>query len=262
MRATTEARVSTAALKRGRSGSWLPTLQVRPVGGQLILLLGSIVVLAPAAWMVSTSLKDVNHLFDFPPQWVPNPVRWDNYPKALTAMPFGRYFLNTTLVTVLSGLGSIASSLLIAYGFARLRFPGRDPLFYLVLATLMLPSQVTLIPTFILFRWLGWVDTYLPLFVPLYFGRPFFIFLLREFFLTVPRELDEVARIDGCGSSAILTRILLPQVRPALAALAIFSFIWAWDDFMHPLIYINSADKWTLTLALNGFTSPSNPGSR
>lgn len=229
--------------------------------GHVLLLVGSVLVLAPAAWMLSTSLKDVNHLFDFPPQWIPDPVRWDNYPKALSAMPFGRYFLNTTLITVLSAIGSVGSSLLIAYGFARLRFPGRDQLFLVVLGTMMLPSQVTLIPTFILFRMLRWVDTYLPLFVPLYFGRPFFIFLLREFFLTVPRDLDEAARIDGCGSFAILTRILIPQVKPALAALAIFSFMWAWDDFMHPLIYVNSASKWTLTLALNGFMSPLEPGA-
>jgi len=210
--------------------------------------------------MISMSLKDVNHLFDFPPQWVPDPVRWENYVRALTAMPFGRYFLNTIYVTVMSGLGSVGSSLVISYGFARLRFPGRDQLFLLVIATMMLPYQVTMIPSFILFRYLGWVDTFLPLFVPFFFGRPFFIFLLRQFFLSIPKELDEAARIDGCSSLGILVRVLLPQVKPALAALAILSFMWAWDDFMHPLIYINSSEKWTLTLALNGFQSPLDPG--
>jgi ABC-type glycerol-3-phosphate transport system permease component len=230
------------------------------VATQIVLLAGSLVVLAPVAWMISMSLKDVNHLFDFPPQWVPDPVRWENYVRALTAMPFGRYFLNTIYVTVMSGLGSVGSSLVISYGFARLRFPGRDQLFLLVIATMMLPYQVTMIPSFILFRYLGWVNTFLPLFVPFFFGRPFFIFLLRQFFLSIPKELDEAARIDGCSSLGILVRVLLPQVKPALAALAILSFMWAWDDFMHPLIYINSSEKWTLTLALNGFQSPLDPG--
>ncbi|MBE3583798.1 MAG: carbohydrate ABC transporter permease [Limnochordaceae bacterium] len=243
------------AWQTGKWRRWVPV-----VATHAVLLVGAVFILAPALWMLSTSLKDVSHLFDYPPQWIPDPVRWDNYVKALTALPFGRYFLNTAFVTIMSTVGSIGSSLLIAYGFARLRFPGREFLFYTVLATMMLPGQVTMVPTFILFRSLHWVDTYLPLFVPLYFGRPFFIFLLRQFFLTVPKDLDEAARIDGCNSFQILSRILLPQIKPALAALAIFSFMWSWDDFMNPLIYINSSDKWTLALALNGFQSPLDPG--
>lgn len=254
--------MSTAVGTRTRHAPlWVRARKDLPaVAAQIVLLSGSLVVLAPVAWMISMSLKDVNHLFDFPPQWVPDPVRWENYVRALTAMPFGRYFLNTIYVTVMSGLGSVGSSLVISYGFARLRFPGRDQLFLLVIATMMLPYQVTMIPSFILFRYLGWVDTFLPLFVPFFFGRPFFIFLLRQFFLSIPKELDEAARIDGCSSLGILVRVLLPQVKPALAALAILSFMWAWDDFMHPLIYINSSEKWTLTLALNGFQSPLDPG--
>lgn len=254
--------MSTAVGTRTRHAPlWVRARKNLPaVAAQIVLLAGSLVVLAPVAWMISMSLKDVNHLFDFPPQWVPDPVRWENYVRALTAMPFGRYFLNTIYVTVMSGLGSVGSSLVISYGFARLRFPGRDQLFLLVIATMMLPYQVTMIPSFILFRYLGWVNTFLPLFVPFFFGRPFFIFLLRQFFLSIPKELDEAARIDGCSSLGILVRVLLPQVKPALAALAILSFMWAWDDFMHPLIYINSSEKWTLTLALNGFQSPLDPG--
>lgn len=254
--------MSTAVGTRTRHAPlWVRARKDLPaVATQIVLLAGSLVVLAPVAWMISMSLKDVNHLFDFPPQWVPDPVRWENYVRALTAMPFGRYFLNTIYVTVMSGLGSVGSSLVISYGFARLRFPGRDQLFLLVIATMMLPYQVTMIPSFILFRYLGWVNTFLPLFVPFFFGRPFFIFLLRQFFLSIPKELDEAARIDGCSSLGILVRVLLPQVKPALAALAILSFMWAWDDFMHPLIYINSSEKWTLTLALNGFQSPLDPG--
>ncbi|MGE5481356.1 MAG: carbohydrate ABC transporter permease [Bacteroidota bacterium] len=254
--------MSTAVGTRTRHAPlWVRARKDLPaVAAQIVLLAGSLVVLAPVAWMISMSLKDVNHLFDFPPQWVPDPVRWENHVRALTAMPFGRYFLNTIYVTVMSGLGSVGSSLVISYGFARLRFPGRDQLFLLVIATMMLPYQVTMIPSFILFRYLGWVNTFLPLFVPFFFGRPFFIFLLRQFFLSIPKELDEAARIDGCSSLGILVRVLLPQVKPALAALAILSFMWAWDDFMHPLIYINSSEKWTLTLALNGFQSPLDPG--
>ena len=226
----------------------------------IALISGAISILAPVVWMISTSLKDPSHLFDFPPQWIPDPVRWNNYPIALNTMNFFITFKNTVYVTFMVMLGSTASSLLVAYGFARMRFPGRDFLSLLVLATMMLPAQVTMVPRFILFRILGWIDTFNPLWVPLFFGRPFFIFLLRQFFLTIPKELDEAARIDGCGSFRILTKILLPQLKPALAALTIFGFMGAWNDFMGPLIYINSSSKWTLVLALNSFQSPLEPG--
>lgn len=225
------------------------------------LILGAILILAPVVWMLSTSLKDPSHLFDFPPQWIPNPVRWDNYPTALNTMNFAITFRNTVYVTFMEMLGSTVSSLLVAYGFARMRFPGKNFLFMLVLATMMLPGQVTMVPKFILFRILGWIDTFNPLWVPSFFGRPFFIFLLNQFFLTIPKELDEAARIDGCGSFRILTRILLPQLKPALAALTIFGFMGAWNEFMNPLIYINSRAKWTLVLALNAFQSPLEPGA-
>jgi len=225
------------------------------------LILGATLILAPVVWMLSTSLKDPSHLFDFPPQWIPNPVRWDNYPTALNTMNFAITFRNTVYVTFMEMLGSTVSSLLVAYGFARMRFPGKNFLFMLVLATMMLPGQVTMVPKFILFRILGWVDTFNPLWVPAFFGRPFFIFLLNQFFLTIPKELDEAARIDGCGSFRILTRILLPQLKPALAALTIFGFMGAWNEFMNPLIYINSQAKWTLVLALNAFQSPLEPGA-
>lgn len=226
----------------------------------LVLILGSTIILAPVIWMISTSLKDPSHLFDFPPQWIPNPIRWNNYPLALKTMRFSVTFRNTIYVTFMIMISSIISSLLVAYGFARMRFPGRDLLFVTVLATMMLPAQVTMVPKFILFRILGWVDSFKPLWVPLLFGRPFFIFLLRQFFLTIPKELDEAARIDGCSSFGILARILLPQLKPALAALTIFSFMGAWNEFMGPLIYINSPSKWTLVLALNAFQSPLEPG--
>ncbi|MGH2533009.1 MAG: carbohydrate ABC transporter permease [Thermomicrobiales bacterium] len=219
----------------------------------VILCAGAIIMLLPIFWLISTSLKAPGQIFRFPPEWMPNPVQWQNYPDALTAMPFGRYVLNTLVITLANVVGVLLSSSLAAYGFARLRFPGRDALFVLVLSSLMLPQTVILIPRYIEFRELGWIDTWLPLIVPNFFGSAYFIFLLRQFFRTIPRDLSDAARVDGASELRIFWQIILPLSRPALAVVAIFTFLFNWNDFLEPLIYISSPDKFTVALGLASF---------
>lgn len=224
------------------------------VGAYALLISGVFVVMIPFLWMLSTSLKSLEDVWMLPPQWIPNPVRWDNYSKAFQVMPFFRYTLNTLLITVTCIVGTLFSASLVAYGFSRLKFPGRDALFFVLLATMMIPGQVTLIPTFILFKYLGWIDTFYPLTVPCFFGGgAFAVFLLRQFFMNLPVELDEAAKLDGCGPLTIYWRILLPLTKPALGSLAIFVFMGTWNDFMGPLIYLNSMSKRTIALGLNAF---------
>ena len=237
-------------------GGWLAGRRARArLRRALVMALvvpGALLFLAPFFWMVSTSLKEPKLVYLFPPQIIPDPVRLANYPDALTRLPFHLYFLNTALITATASLGTLVTSSLVAFGFARLRFPGRDVWFLILLSTIMLPGQVTLVPTFIIFRQLGWVDSFYPLIVPYWFGgTAFSIFLLRQFMTTVPLELDDAAKIDGCSHLGIYWRIVLPQIKPALAAIAIFGFLQHWNDFFHPVIYINSRAKWTLSLALN-----------
>lgn len=218
-----------------------------------VLILGGCVILLPLAWMISTSLKEQSKVFLFPPQWIPNPVRWRNYGEALTVVPFGRFFRNTVVITALAVVGEVLSSAIVAYPFARLRWKGRDVLFLVVLATIMLPREVTLIPLFIIFKQLGWLNTYYPLVVPSYFGVPFYIFLLRQFFMTIPLDLGDAARIDGCSEFGVFWRIFLPLSKSALTAVAIFSFQWHWNDFFRPLIYLYDKELYTLALGLRFF---------
>lgn len=219
----------------------------------LLLIAGSAVILAPLVWMISTSLKEEGVVFILPPQIIPDPIVWSNYPKALTLIPFNLFFRNSAIVTGLSIIGAVLTASVVAYSFARLRWWGRDVLFMVVLATMMLPSQITLIPQFVIFRQLGWLDTFLPLIVPYWGAGAFFVFLLRQFFMTIPSELDDAALIDGCNHFNIFYRIILPLSKPALAAVAIFTFQWTWNDFLHPLIYINHQEGWTVALALGSF---------
>lgn len=222
----------------------------------VLLSLIGVVMLMPLFWLLSTSLKGRGLEFTFPPQWIPDPVVWSNYVEALTILPFGQFFLNTVNITFFSTVGALLSSSMVAFGFARIPFPGRRPLFMLLLSTLMLPYVVTLIPSFLLFKYLRWLDTFLPLIVPNFFGgSPFFIFLIRQFYATIPLDLDEAAEIDGAGYLRIWWSVLLPLSRPVLATVVIFSFIWNWNDFLGPLIYINSLENFTLALGLAGFRS-------
>ena len=217
-----------------------------------LLIGGSIVFSMPFFWMMSMALKSSDQIFIFPPVWLPNPVRWENFSEGWTKyFPFNQFLLNTVIITGNNVVGNLVSCTIAAYGFARLRVRESDFLFALVLATMMVPEQVTMIPVYYLFSKLGWVNTFLPLMVPSWFGYPFFIFLLRQFFMTLPRDLDDAARIDGCTTWGILYRILLPLSKPALTAVAVFAFIRNWNNFLYPLIYLNDMEKYTLQLGLN-----------
>jgi len=220
----------------------------------VVLSFFGLLLLTPLLWLISTSFKEPSDIFVLPPQWIPNPPRWQNFPEALTAQPFGRFFINTVTVTFLATLGTVLTASLAAFGFARLRFPLRGFWFAVVISTLMLPSIVTMIPTFILFRNLKWIDTLYPLIVPYWFGGGAFnIFLLRQFFMTIPLELDEAARMDGASNYRIYAQIILPLAKPALATVVIFSIINHWNEFVMPLIYLHSTENWTMAIGLQGF---------
>jgi ABC-type glycerol-3-phosphate transport system permease component len=213
----------------------------------------SFVFLIPLFWMMSTSLKTTAQTWVFPPQWVPNPVKWENFADVFRLVPFWLFIRNTLIVVFWNILGQGGSTSLVAYGFARLRFPGRATLFILMIATLMIPYQVTLIPTFLLFKELGWINTYLPLTVPAFTGSAFFIFLVRQYMMTIPTDLDEAARIDGCGYFQVLYRILLPLCKPPLTIVVVFTFVGVWNDFLGPLIYLNDVAKYTIGVGLSLF---------
>jgi ABC-type glycerol-3-phosphate transport system permease component len=224
-----------------------------------LLIAGMGLILIPVLWALSTSLKAPGDIFLLPPKWVPDPIRWGNYVDAMTKAPFGRYFLNTAIITGIDIVGKTLSCALVAFAFARLRWWGRDVLFLVMLSTLMLPQQVTLIPQFVIYRQLGWIDTFLPLIVPNFFGGPFYTFLLRQFFLTIPTELDDAARIDGCSSLGVFARIVLPLSMPALTAVAVLVFNFTWNDFFGPLVYLHSRDNYTISLGLQAFQTQSGP---
>lgn len=210
----------------------------------------------PFVWLVGSSLKEPAQIWVYPPEWIPHPVRWANYTEALAKINFLRLALNTLTVSVFFTLGLAFSASFCAYGFAKLQFPGRDLIFMVLLSTTMLPGIVLMIPQFIMFKYLGWIDTYLPLIVPVYFGGGAFnTFLLRQFYRTIPAELSDAARIDGCSEFGIYARIILPLAKPALTAVSIFGFLFAWNDFMGPLIYINSEAKKTIALGLGAFVN-------
>jgi multiple sugar transport system permease protein len=226
-----------------------------PVGLTLLVCMAiAIVLTTPFAWLVRSSLMDAGQIFEFPPAWIPRPFVWSNYRDALTAVPFGKYLLNTLTILIPSVVGTVASTTLAAYSFSRLTWPGRDLVFGLLLLTFMLPFVATLIPAFLLWTSLHLVNTNWPLVLPHWFGSDvFFIFLLRQFFLTIPRELDEAAILDGANPLQVLWHIILPLSRPALATVAILSGLAAWNDFLDPLVYLNNSDKYTLALGLSEF---------
>jgi len=219
----------------------------------IFLIFTSIVASFPIVWLISTSLKPDTQIFTFPPTLIPRPIRWDNYSRMISYLPFFRFMWNTVYITVLGLIGNVISSSMAAYAFARLEWKFRDTLFAILLGTIMLPPQVTMIPVYIIFSKIGWVNTLRPLWVPAFFGNAFYIFLLRQFFLTVPRDLEEAAKIDGCSFLRIYWQILLPVIKPALATIAIFSFISHWNNFLGPLIYINDVDKMPISLGLRLF---------
>jgi len=218
----------------------------------LIAILLSVTFLFPLFWMASTSLKSMEQAYAFPPVWIPHPIQWDNYVKIFTELPFARFTLNSVIITVLNTVGVVLSSALAAFGFSRLRARGRDVLFIILISTIMLPAQVILVPTFLLFKYLNWINTFLPLVVPAFFGGGAFnIFLLRQFFMTIPFEYDEAAIMDGANWFTIFWRIMLPLSKPALATVAVLNIVAVWTDFFGPLIYLNDLNKMTLAVGLS-----------
>ena len=225
----------------------------RAIASSLIFI-GACVFMIPFFWMLRTSLMHPGQIFIQPIRWIPNPVRFENYLDAVEEIPFWTYTRNTTLISLYTVFGSVLSASLVAYAFARLRSPDKDVLFVILLSTMMLPGEVLMIPQYLIFHRFGWIDTFLPLVVPSYFGGgAFFIFLLRQFFMTLPLELDEAAKLDGASLFRIYWNLVLPLSKPALATVAIFSFFWTWNDFMGPLIYLDSTANWTLALGLRVF---------
>lgn len=218
--------------------------------------------IGPFLWTVISSLKQPSEITTYPPVFIPSQLRLDNYLTAWTKVPFLTFYMNSATVTVLAVTGQVISATLVAYGFARFQFPFRNALFMLVIATLIVPWEVTIVPSFLLYRWLGWLDTLKPLIVPFWFGgSPLYIFLLRQFLMTIPREFDEAAEIDGANSFRVLTQILVPLSVPALTTVAIFSFLQHWNEFIQPLIFLNSPENFTVSLGLRYFqTTPTDPG--
>lgn len=220
----------------------------------LITVVLAVIFIFPFFWTVSSSLKTPSELFQFPPTMLPAVPQWVNYATVLTTVPFLRWVLNSFFVVFASTLGTVITSSVVAYSFARFEYRGRDVIFMITLGTMMLPSQVTLIPQFVLFNAFGWINTLYPLWVPFWFGgAAFYIFLLRQFFLSLPSDLDEAAVIDGASYLQVYWTILMPLCKPALATVAIISFISGWNDFLAPLIYLNSPEKFTVALGLNFF---------
>ena len=219
----------------------------------IILILGSLLILSPVWWMFATSVKSMGEIMQFPPTFIPKEWHFKNYIETWKAAPFTRYLFNTLLITLCVVIGNVLSNSFIAYGFAKIRFKGRNVLFAVVLATMMIPGFVTMIPHYVMYSKIGWLNTYLPLILPSFFGSAFNIFLIRQFYLGVPNELIEAAKIDGASHVYIWSRIMIPLAKPAIATVAIFSFNGAWNDFLGPLLYINDDTLYTLQLGLQVF---------
>jgi multiple sugar transport system permease protein len=235
-----------------------PTPILQPRGGRKKLHIGMLIAvavlfLAPALWMISSSLKPDYEIFATPPTLWPTSPRWQNYTEALTSLPFGRFAINTLIIALGTIIGHLLSCSIVAYGFARLRAPGKGFFFALMLSTLMLPYPVTMVPLFIIFSKLGLINSFVPLILPAFFGNAFYIFLLRQSFKQIPADLEDAARMDGAGTFQVLLNVILPLSRPALATVAIFTFQAAWNDFLGPLIFLHDQSLYTLQLGLSLF---------
>ncbi len=256
-RTSTQATSLTLAKTTTRSKGRLRKLGVNGILSELlkyvVLLVLAASFILPFYWMASSALKDDNQIYTVPPIWLPSPALWSNFWNAWNtpSLNFNLYTYNTVVkYAIPAALGTVLSSALVAYSFSRIRWIGRDTVFGLVLATIMIPGWVTIVPLFIIFKHLGWLNTFLPLVVPRFFGNAFFIFLLRQFFLTIPTELSDAAKIDGANEFQIMSRVILPLTKPALTVVALFSFMDAWNDYFAPLIYVNIDSQWVLALGV------------
>jgi multiple sugar transport system permease protein len=234
---------------------WLSIRFYAGLAMRLLIVAGAVLMLLPFFWMVSTALRTSAGVFTYPPEWIPPDPQWGNFAKVTTVVPFWRGLVNTLILTLPPVVVGLLTSALAAYAFARLRFPGREALFGVLLATLMIPAAVTMVPTFVLFRELRWVDTFGPLIVPGLFGSAYSIFFMRQFFRTVPSELDEAATLDGCSPLQTFWLVLLPLAKAPLATLAVFGFLAGWNELLGPLIYLSRPDKFPLQLVLSEFQS-------
>lgn len=241
--------------RQRRTPSFRYRLDAKTVIVYALLIMLSLLFVFPFFWMVTTALKPDYQVFLWPPQWIPQPAIWQNFITALSnpRLPFLLFFRNTMIIEVAVVTGRLLSCTMVAYGFARLRAPGKDLLFIILLSTLMLPSEVTMIPRFILFNKLGWVNTFLPLTMPNWFGEAYAIFLMRQFFLSIPTELEESARLDGANTLQVIRHVIVPLSIPALTVVAILTFKDNWNDFFNPLIYLNNSKLYTLALGLAFF---------
>jgi multiple sugar transport system permease protein len=226
---------------------------LRTFFSQAALIVLSAIFIIPFAWLVSTSFKPESQIFVFPPIWIPQPPTLRNYIDGVNFLPFGTYLGNTVFVALVSVAGTLLSCSLVAYGLSRIEWKGRNVLFAVLLGTLMIPFQVTMIPLFIIMKNLGWLDSYLPLYVPNFLAPAFFVFMLRQFFMAIPKDLTDAAKMDGASEFGCYGRIIMPLAKPALATVALFTFIGAWGEFLRPLIYLSSEDKYTLAIGLARF---------
>ncbi len=240
------------AEKEDRGTGGVPLSKPRVIGRIAVLSIGALFVLMPVIWTVLTSLKTAQQTLAVPPVWFFVP-QWSNFAEVLTLVPFQNYALNTAIVVTGVVVGTLLSCSFSAYGFARLRAPGKNVIFGVLMATMMLPSTVTLVPTYIAFNKIGWLNTFLPLIVPALFGSAFFIFLFRQFYLSIPKEVEEAARIDGAGYFRIWWSIFLPLSMPVIATVMVFTFVGTYNDFFGPLIYLTDESKWTISVALASF---------
>ena len=221
----------------------------------VLLLAVAALMVGPFLWMVSTSMKEQGDIFRYPPQWIPTNLNLKNYRTIMDVLPMGRMLLNSFTIAICATVGQLCSCALAAYAFARMKFRGKTVLYFLLLATMMVPAQVTMIPVFLIMKFLGLIDTLSALIVPAFFGGAFGTFLLRQFFSTIPIDLEDAARIDGCGRLRILWSIVLPLSKPVLATLALFTFMIYWNDLLGPVIYLSSVEKATLTIGLANLQS-------
>ena len=217
----------------------------------VVLAGGGLLMIMPFYWLVSTSLKTIQNIYIYPVQWFPDPIRWQNYTELFEQVPVFLYTRNTLILTFFNVVGVLFSASLAGYSFARLRFKGRDLTFSILLSTVMVPFAVTMVPLYVMFSKIGWVGTFLPLIVPPFFGAPINTFMLRQFFRTIPMDLEDAARIDGASRPRIFFQIMVPLARPALTVTAIQSFLYGWNSFLQPLIYLKKNRLWTLALGVN-----------
>jgi ABC-type glycerol-3-phosphate transport system permease component len=219
----------------------------------LVLAIITIVLMVPFYWMVATALRSPDEILKLPPSWIPNPITFDNFPRVFQEVPFARFIANSFILVFWNVIGQIFATTMVAYGFSRFRFPGRNALFLILLATLMIPNTITLVPQFILFAKMGLINSYLPLILPAFAGSPYLIFLMRQYMLTIPLELDEAAMLDGASRFQTLWHVLMPLMVPALVLVTVFTFVDVWNDFLRPLVYLNDPAKFTVSIGLAFF---------